>query len=183
MRRRGWILLLGLAVPIMDRLDAQDGAGRLQAVLTQPGVQLSRISLRIHRGTAIRLGVVGGGGGGPRISGRYVGLVGDTLLLDASTANAGPVVFDSLWTRQRDIGLNALRGAAAGALIGGAWGLMRSVRASCKSASPWSGFFPLPDCPDRARNIGRGALAGAAIGAVARVALGELFPKWKRHFP
>jgi hypothetical protein len=139
------------------------------------------LSLRIHHGTEVRLGVVGAGG--PRISGRYVGLVGDTLLLDASTANAGPVVFDSLWTRHRDIGLNALRGAAAGALVGGAWGLMRSVRVSCKSASLSSGFFPWPDCRDRAGNIGRGALAGAVIGAVARVALGELFPKWKRRFP
>ncbi len=171
MRCRAWILLLGVVVTIVGRLDAQDGAGRLQAIL------------RIDRGAEVRLRTVGGGG--PRISGRYVRMVGDTMLLDASTgpAHVRMVVFDSLWTRHRPIIPNALRGAAVGALLGGAYRLVRTARVSCHPEVTPFFDYPLPICQGRAGNIGRGMLAGALIGAAARVAVGELFPKWKLRFP
>ncbi len=188
MRWHRWTLLLSVAIHTTGHgLNAQDAApAQLQAVLWHTGVRLSGLSPDLHSGAVVRLVIVGGGGpggrGGPRISGRYAGMVGDTLLLDES-AHVGLVVFDSLWTRHRPIVLNALRGAMVGAVVGGGYGLVRSVRVSCKSGSLTSHYFPWPDCRGRVGNIGRDALAGAVIGAAARVVLGEVFPKWKRQFP
>jgi len=167
MRCRRWALLFGLVVTTIGRpLGAQRAAtGRLTA------------------GDMVRLRTVGAGG--PRISGRYAGMVGDTMLLDATTgpAHVRMVVFDSLWTRHRPIVANALRGAAVGALLGGAYRLARTARVTCHPEVTPFFDYPLPICQGTAGNIGRGMLAGALIGAAARVAVGELFPKWKLRFP
>jgi len=167
MRCRRWALLFGLVVTTIGRpLGAQGAAtGRLKA------------------GDMVRLRTVGGGG--PRISGRYAGMVGDTMLLDASTgpAHVRMVVFDSLWTRHRPRVANALRGAAVGALLGGAYRLVRTARVSCHADDTSFFDYPWPICQGTAGNVGRGMLAGALIGAAARVAVGELFPKWKLRFP
>jgi len=167
MRCRRWALLFGLVVTaIGGPLGAQDAAtGRLKA------------------GDMVRLRTVGAGG--PRISGRYVRMVGDAMLLDASTgpAHVRMVAFDSLWTRHRPIIANAFRGALVGAAVGGAYRLVRSVRVSCPPARSRFLDYRWFDCRGTVGNIGRGALAGALIGAAARVAVGELFPKWKLRFP
>jgi len=177
-----WTLLLSLVLTVTSRtLAAQEAATRgVQAILPYPGVRLSSVSPRIHSGAVVRLGIVGG----PRISGRYVGIVGDTMLLNANTAptRVGLIVFDSMWTRHRPIASNAIRGALLGALVGGAYRLVRTARVSCDSSFT-SYFFPWPDCQGRVGNIGRGALTGALVGAVAGVALAEIRPKWKLRFP
>ncbi len=173
-----WTLVLSIvATALSHQLGAQElTTGRLQAVLPYPGVRLSGVAPRMHSGAVVRLGIVGG----PRVSGSYVGIVGDTMLLSAT--RVGTVVFDSLWTQHRPIVSNAIRGALLGALVGGAYRLARTARVSCDSSFT-SYFYPWPDCRGRVGNIGRGALTGALIGAAAGAALGEVFPKWKLRFP
>jgi len=133
MRCRRWATLFGLVVTAIGRpLGAQSAAtGRLKA------------------GDMIRLRTVGGGG--PRISGRYAGMVGDTMLLEASTgpAQVRMVVFDSLWTRHRPIVANALRGAAVGALVGGAYRLVRTARVSCHPEATPSLTFRCPSAKEQ----------------------------------
>jgi len=109
---RGTLVLSIVATAMSHQLGAQEPTpGRLQAVLPCPGVRLSAVSPRMHGGAVVRVGIVGG----PRISGRYVGIVGDTMLLSATAAatRVGVVVFDSLWTRHRPIVSNAIRGCTA----------------------------------------------------------------------
>jgi len=173
-----WTLLLTIVATASSHpLGAQEPApGRLQAVLPYPGVRLSGVSPRMHSGAVVRVGIVGG----PRVSGRYVGIVGDTMLLSAT--RVGTVVFDSLWTRHRPVVSNAIRGALLGAFVGGAYRLVRTARVSCDSSFT-SYFYPWPDCQGRVGNIGRGALTGALVGAVAGVVLAEIRPKWKLRFP
>ncbi len=173
---RGTLVLSIVATAMSHQLGAQEPTpGRLQAVLPYPGVRLSDVSPRMHGGAVVRVGIVGG----PRISGRYVGIVGDTMLLSAT--RVGTVVFDSLWTRHRPVVSNAIRGALLGALVSGAYRLVRTARVWCDSFTSY--YYPWPDCRGRVGNIGRGALTGALVGAVAGVALAEIRPKWKLRFP
>jgi len=176
-----WTFLLSIvATATSHQLGAQEAATPgVQAILPYPGLRLSRVSPRMHGGAVVRLGIVGG----PRISGRYVGIVGDTMLLSATAAptRVGVVLFDSLWTRHRPIVSNAIRGALLGALVGGAYRVVRTARVWCDSFTSY--YYPWPDCSGRVGNIGRGALTGALIGAAAGAALGEVFPKWKLRFP
>jgi hypothetical protein len=173
-----WTLLLSIVATAMShQLGAQElTTGRLQAVLPYPSVRLSGVAPRMHSGALVRLGIAGG----PRLSGRYVGIVGDTMLLSAN--RVGTVVFDSLWTWHRPIVSNAIRGALLGALVGGAYRLVHTARVWCDSSFT-SYFYPWPDCRGRVGNIGRGALTGALVGAVAGVALAEIRPIWKLRFP
>src|SRR5258705_12329495 len=144
MRCRRWALLFGLVVTaIGGPLGAQDAAtGRLKA------------------GDMVRLRTVGRGG--PRISGRYAGMVGDTMLLDARTgpAQVRMVVFDSLWTRHRPIVANALRGAAVGALLGGAYRLLRPPPPACPPPTPPLFYLPLPLSPRTTSNNRPGGFGG-----------------------
>src|SRR6266852_5336891 len=129
-----WTLALSIVATAMShQLGAQEPTpGRLQAVLPYPGVRLSDVSPRMHGGAVVRVGIVGG----PRISGRYVGIVGDTMLLSAT--RVGTVVF------------NAIRGALLGALVSGAYRLVRTARVWCDSFTSY--YYPWPDCRGRVGN-------------------------------
>jgi hypothetical protein len=156
------VFLISVAVSAQRQADA---AG-LRVVLSH-----------INDGAALRVRVAAG----PRLSGRYAGILGDTMFLGSSggATRLRTAALDSLWMRQRPIVSKGIRGALIGALLGGVVGLARSLRASCHTSE-----IVYPTC--RWWSVGslaRSAAKGAVIGGAAGSALGVAFPVWRLRFP
>ncbi len=135
------------------------------------------IAPRIPSGSVVRIVVAGG----PRLSGRYLGTTGDSIILKtrAGYVRVGASRVDSLWTQQRDILGPTLRGAWIGALMGTAIQLIRGLRVSCH---PTSGFLS-PACRTTSGSVGKAAATGAVIAGATGATLGFAFPVWRLRFP
>lgn len=136
------------------------------------------IAPRIPSGSVVRIVVAGG----PRLSGRYLGTTGDSIILKtrAGYVRVGASRVDSLWTQQRDILGPTLRGAWIGALMGTAIQLIRGLRVSCH---PASGFLSPPACRTTFGSVGKAAATGAVIAGATGATLGFAFPVWRLRFP
>jgi hypothetical protein len=132
----------------------------------------------LPQGSLVRVAVAGG----PRISGRFLGMVGDSVILHAQTGAVlvHPLAIDSIWTRHRPIASNALRGAWDGAVTGVVIQVISGLRVSCHESSS---FLNLPACRLTVGKVGRAAALGGAIGGAGGLVVGVAFPQWKLRFP
>jgi len=146
-----------------------------------PSVALTRLLTRMHPGTAVRVATAGG----PRVSGRFAGMLGDTVLLHtASGLDRLPATrIDSVWTRDPSLAVHTLRGAGVGALLATIVTVARSFRGSCHQSTLASPTFPFPNCSATLGNLGRAAITGAALGGVGAGSVAIMFPKWPLRFP
>lgn len=123
--------------------------------------------------------------GGPRVSGRYGGVVSEGFVLRTGVAQSRvrATLIDSLWTRERPIVPTAVHGAASGALVGVMLRLGRTLRATCSSRSSGFGLPQSPDCRITTGRltdaVARGALIGLGVGAV----IGAVVPKRRLRLP
>jgi len=136
------------------------------------------IAPRIPPGSVVRMTVASG----PRLSGRYLGTTGDSIILKtrAGYVRVGAFRVDSLWTQQRDILGPTLRSAWMGAVMGTAIQLIRGLRVSCHRAS---GFLSPPACRTTFGSVGKAAAAGAVIAGATGATLRFAFPVWRLRFP
>ena len=160
------ILLVSVAVSAQRQSDA---AG-LYATLSH-----------INDGAVVRVRVAAG----PLLSGRYAGIVGDTMVLRPSGAatRLSTAALDSVWTRHRPVVSKGIQGMLLGALLGSVWELAATLKGSCHSTSVASARFPYPACHFNAGHVGRSAARWAAVGGAAGIALGVAFPVWELRFP
>jgi hypothetical protein len=162
----GGVLLISVVLSAQRQADA---AG-LRAALSH-----------IDDGVVVRVRVAAG----PVLSGRYAGIVGDTMVLGPSGAGTrlSTASLDSVWTRHRPVVSKGIQGVLLGALLGGVWELAATLNASCHSTSFSSSRFPYPACHFNAGNVGRIVARWAAVGGATGAGLGVAFPVWRLRFP
>lgn len=164
--------------------------GAVSLVLTRPvdaqrafafpvSARLSARLGQIQRGTVVRVHMLSG----PRLTGVYLGMTGDSAFLRTAAGRSTPASFtvDSVWTRHRPILTEAVRGAVEGAMMGAAVQWVRGLLASCRG-SPHYPIFP-GHCRAAVQDVGRSAARGAVIWGAVSVSLAVAFPEWKLRSP
>jgi len=128
----------------------------------------------INDGVVVRVRVAAG----PVLSGRYAGIVGDTMVLGPSGAatRLSTASLDSVWTRHRPVVSKGIQGVLLGALLGGLWELAATLNASCHSTSLSSSRFPYPPEPPVTRC--RGATRNGRLADSCRPSCRATCPPW-----
>ncbi|HLZ44188.1 MAG TPA: hypothetical protein VKQ05_00750 [Gemmatimonadales bacterium] len=119
------------------------------------------------------------------MSGRYVGMSGDTLFLHTN-ATLQPVrtfAIDSLWTRHRPIGREGIHGMVIGVGVGSAILLVEALPHifDCWRFDVFAGSST--QCHSRVRLHASTVALTTGIGTVLGALAGLISPEWKRRIP